>query len=108
MSTPVSALETGQPAFAASAALAKPSASRPETSPRTFRVMPVSLKPPLSLSGPSETSADTSSDSGVPPASAMFAESCIAKQAEWAAAMSSSGLVVPPASSAARFGKLTS
>lgn len=108
ISTPVSAFDTGQPALAASAAFAKPSASRPVTSPRTFSAIPVSLKPPLSLSGPSETSADTSSDSGVPPASATFAESCIAKQAECAAAMSSSGLVVPPASSAARFGKLTS
>ena len=32
----------------------------------------------------------------------------MAKQAEWAAAMSSSGLVVPSALSAARLGKLTS
>jgi hypothetical protein len=38
----------------------------------------------------------------------MACESCIAKHAECAAAMSSSGLVVPSASSAARFGKLTS
>ena len=45
---------------------------------------------------------------GVPPAWAMAADSCMAKQAECAAAMSSSGLVVPPASSAARLGKDTS
>src|SRR5690606_35383743 len=36
ISTPVSALLTGHPAFASSAALTKPSASRPSTSPRTF------------------------------------------------------------------------
>ena len=39
------------------------------------------------------------------PSTAISADSCMAKQAEWAAAMSSSGLVAPLASSAARFGK---
>ena len=56
ISTPVSALLTGQPALASWAAFSKPAASRPSTSPRTVSVMPVSWKPRAG-SGPSETSA---------------------------------------------------
>ena len=77
MSTPVSALLTGQPAFASAAALANCSASRPSTSPRTVSLMPVSRNPPAG-SGPSDTSACTSSACGVPPAWAISADNCIA------------------------------
>ena len=69
--------------------------------------MPVIMLPPAG-SGPNETSAVTSSAIGVPPASAITFESAIGKHAEWAAAMSSSGLVVPSAASAVRFGQETS
>ena len=77
MSTPVSALLTGQPALAAWAASRNCSAFRPSTSPRTVSLMPVSLKPPAG-SGPSDTSACTSSACGVPPACATSADSCMA------------------------------
>ena len=66
MSTPVSALLTGQPTFAAAAASANPAASSPSTSPDTVSVIPVSRKPPAG-SGPRVTSAWTSSVLGVPP-----------------------------------------
>jgi hypothetical protein len=69
--------------------------------------MPVIRNPPAG-SGPRVTCAPTSRDCPLPPASPSSAENCIAKQALCAAAMSSSGLVTPPASSAARRGKLTS
>jgi SDR family mycofactocin-dependent oxidoreductase len=77
MSTPVSALLTGQPALAACAASRNCSAVRPSTSPRTVSLMPVSLKPPAG-SGPSDTSACTSSACGVPPACPISADSCMA------------------------------
>ncbi len=77
MSTPVSALLTGQLAFASAATLANCSASKPSTSPRTVSLMPVSRNPPAG-SGPSDTSACTSSACGVPPAWAISADSCIA------------------------------
>ena len=77
MSTPVSALLTGQPSFAACAAWANCSAFKPSTSPRTVSLMPVSLKPPAG-SGPSDTSACTSSACGVPPAWPISADSCMA------------------------------
>ena len=54
--------------------------------------MPVRWKPPAG-SGPSETSAVTSRLCGVPPASAITFDSCMAKQDECAAAISSSGFV---------------
>ena len=53
------------------------SAFRPSTSPRTVSLMPVSLKPPAG-SGPSDTSACTSSACGVPPACPISADSCMA------------------------------
>jgi NTE family protein len=77
MSTPVSALLTGQPALASCATLANWASSRPSTSPRTVSLMPVSLNPPAG-SGPSDTSACTSSACGVPPAWPISADSCIA------------------------------
>jgi len=77
MFTPVSALLTGQPALAACAASRNCSAFRPSTSPRTVSLMPVSLKPPAG-SGPSDTSACTSSACGVPPACPISADSCMA------------------------------
>jgi SDR family mycofactocin-dependent oxidoreductase len=77
MSTPVSALLTGQPSLAACAAWANCSAFRPSTSPRTVSLMPVRRKPPAG-SGPSDTSACTSSACGVPPAWPTSADSCMA------------------------------
>src|SRR3954469_14828871 len=106
MSTPARALLTGQPTLAASAACWNPSASRPSTSPRTVSLIVVIARP-LS-SRPRVTSAVTSSACGVPPPLPISLDSDMAKHAAWAAAISSSGLVVPPASSAARWGKLTS
>src|SRR3954469_11766104 len=106
ISTAASALLTGQPTFAACAACWNASASRPSTSARTVSAMRVIASPPSCW--PSVTSALTSSDCGVPPALPISFDSDMAKHAECAAAMSSSGLVTPPASSAARFGKFTS
>src|SRR3954449_9335134 len=106
LSTAASALLTGQPALAAWAACWNASASRPSTSPRTVSLMPVIVGAPSFW--PSVTSAVTSSACGVPPAFAISLDRAMEKQAECAAAMSSSGLVTPPASSAARFGKFTS
>ena len=77
MSTPVSALLTGHPTFALSAAASNPALSRPSTSPPTVSVMPVNLKPPAG-SGPRLTSAITSSVLGVPPATSTSLDSDIA------------------------------
>ena len=77
ISTLASALLTGQPSFAACAAWANCSAFRPSTSPRTVSLMPVSLKPPAG-SGPSVTSACTSSACGVPPAWPISPDSAMA------------------------------
>jgi hypothetical protein len=105
-STPVSALLTGQPALAFCAASWNPAASRPSTSPRTVRTIRVMCGAP-SFS-PSVTAAVTSSACVVPPALPISLDSAMAKHDEWAAAISSSGLVVPSAFSAVRLGKLTS
>ena len=104
---PASALLTGQPAFASFAILAKSSALTPRADPLTVSLMPLIRNPPAG-SGPSVTSAVTSSDWSLPPAAPSSAENCMAKHPACAAAISSSGLVVPPASSAARLGKLIS
>jgi SDR family mycofactocin-dependent oxidoreductase len=77
MSTLASALLIGQPSFAACAAWANCSAFRPSTSPRTVSLIPVSLKPPAG-SGPSVTSACTSSACGVPPARPISPDSAMA------------------------------
>src|SRR5829696_7698424 len=108
MSTPVSALLTGQPALASCAAFSKPAASMPSTRPRTVSLMPVIMNPPRSLSGPKPTSAVTSRLCGVPPALAMTPENAMSKQEACAAAISSSGLVLPSAASEVRFGQETS
>jgi hypothetical protein len=84
--------------LAAWAAFSKPSASRPVTSPRTVSAILV-MAP-----APRVTSAVTSRDSVVPPALPISLDRAMEKHDECAAAMSSSGLVVPPASSAVRFG----
>ena len=68
----------------------------------------VAVTETLAGSGRRVTSALTSSATGVPPAAAITPDSCMAKQEECAAAMSSSGLVVPSAFSAVRLGKDTS
>ena len=67
----------------------------PSTVPRT--VSRISVMP---VPGTKSTSAEVSSDVGGVPALASPLESAIEKQAEWAAAISSSGLVLPFASSA--------
>src|SRR5204862_333392 len=64
MSTAASALLTGQPSLASWAAFANPASSRPSTSARTVSLIPVIMKPPAG-SGPSVTSARTSSAWGV-------------------------------------------
>ena len=91
---PVSAWLTGQPALAASAAATKSSLLIPSTTPRTVSLMPV-----MPVPGVNSTSAVVSSDVGGVPALASPFENAIEKHAECAAAMSSSGLVLPLGSS---------
>src|SRR5918994_4113961 len=88
---PSSALLTGQPSCACSTALWKSSASMPGTLPRISR----STLATLTLSTSNVHTALISSRSGGVPPSARTLESAIAKHAPWAAAMSSSGLVLP-------------
>ena len=102
MVVPVSALLTGQPSLAASAALTKSSLLMPSTTPRTVSLMPV-----MPVPGVNSTSALVSSDVGAEPAWASPLERAIEKHEECAAAISSSGLVLPLASSA-RLGQDTS
>src|SRR5918911_822271 len=99
---PFSADETGQFSFASSAAWRKPSSSRPGTEPVT-----VSADFVIPVPGTKVTVADVSSRSGAWPSFASPFERAIAKHAAWAAAISSSGLVLPCASSA-RFAQSTS
>ena len=100
--TPASAFDTGQPTFAPSAASTNPASSTPGTVPTTDSAIFVIPSP-----GTKVTVAVVSSCSaGVPPF-ASPSESAIEKHAEWAAAMSSSGLVFPFGSSA-REAQLTS
>src|SRR5688500_6815089 len=94
MSTAARAWLTGQPALACSAAATKSSSLIPWTAPRTLSricVMPVP--------GTKSTSADVSRLVGGVPALARPLENAMEKHAEWAAAISSSGLVLPLASS---------
>ncbi len=78
MSTPVRAFETGQVAFASSAALRKAASSMPETSPLTVRVMPVSLKAAVVLvRAERDVGLDVEGLDGAP-ASPRIAENCIA------------------------------
>src|SRR5690606_26029910 len=92
---PERALLTGQPALAFSAAWANSSAEIPGTSPRTRSTMPVIPSP-----GWKVTSAVVSSDRGGVPAWARPWARAMEKHEEWAAAISSSGLVLPPGCSA--------
>jgi REP element-mobilizing transposase RayT len=101
--TPASACETGQPCFAASAALRKPSASRPGTLPRTESAIFV-----IPVPGTKVTAAEVRSSSGGLPAFARPPESAIEKHEACAAAINSSGLVFPPDASSERAGQLTS
>ena len=92
--TPASALETGQFSFAASAAARKPSSSIPGTSPSTSSAIRTIPSP-----GWNVTVADVfSSSGGLPPFASPLA-SAIEKHDACAAAISSSGLVLPPDSS---------
>src|SRR5918997_292311 len=100
-----SALLTGQPALAAWAACSNPAESRPSTSPLTLSLLEVIVAP---LDRSRVTSAVTWRERGVPPALAISFERAIEKHEECAAAMSSSGLVVPPAASDVRLGQETS
>ena len=93
--TPASAFETGQPTFAPSAAATKAASSIPGTLPRTVTAILV-----MPVPGTNVTVEDVSSWSAGVPARASASESAIEKQAECAAAMSSSGLVFPSGSSA--------
>ena len=91
---PARAWLTGQPALASSAAATKSSSLMPSTMPRTVSriwVMPVP--------GTKSTSAEVSSAVGGVPALARPLENAIEKHAECAAAISSSGLVLPFGSS---------
>ena len=101
--TAASAFETGQFTFAPSAASRKPSASIPGTVPRTasaIRVIPVP--------GTNVTAAEVSSRVGGVPAFASPPASAIEKHDACAAAISSSGLVLPPDASSVRAAQLTS
>jgi hypothetical protein len=102
MVVPVSAWDTGQFVLASWAAASNASASIPGTTPRTESLIPVMPAP-----GWKVTSARVSMLVGGVPAVARPRDSDMEKQVEWAAAISSSGLVLPLACSA-RAGQLTS
>src|SRR5688572_17621368 len=85
---PLSAAETGQPVLAPSARRAKSSADRPGTTALTFRCDPV-----IPVPGMNVTEAVVSTLSGGVPLSASALDSAMLKHEEWAAAMSSSGVV---------------
>ncbi len=93
--TDASAWLTGQLTFASSAAATKSSLLMPSTLPRTFSRISV-----IPVPGTKSTSAEVSSEVGGVPALASPLENAIEKHAECAAAISSSGLVLPFASSA--------
>ena len=101
--TPASAFETGQFAFAVSAAARNASSSSPGTEPRASRAILV-----IPVPGTNVTVADVLSRSGGAPPCASPWESAIEKHAACAAAISSSGLVLPPAAASERAGQLTS
>ena len=90
---PFSAAETGQFSFASSAAATNDSSVIPGTTPVTSSADVVIPSP-----GTNVTVAETSSRSGGVPAFAKRAENAIEKQDACAAAISSSGLVIPPSS----------
>src|SRR5919201_401548 len=95
MSTlPFNAWDTGQFSLAFSPARRKPSSSRPGTRPRTRSAISV-----IPVPGTNVDSAETCSRSGTWPACASPWDSAIEKHAACAAAISSSGLVVPPEAS---------
>src|SRR5215470_2050793 len=95
MVVPVSALLTGQFFLASSAAAANSAAVMPGTTPCT-----VSRIPLMPSGSPNVTSAEVVMLVGGCPASDSPCDSAIEKQPEWAAAMSSSGLVRPLGASA--------
>ena len=100
--TALSAWLTGQPSLAAFAIFAKPALSRPATSPLTWRRIAVIPTP-----GWKSTSADVRNCVGGVPALVNSCDSAMEKQEACAAAINSSGLVVPFGSSL-RDGQLTS
>src|SRR5882724_10254467 len=87
--------EIGQPAFAFPAISLNLASAIPGILADRFRCEAVTVQP---VGGTLSrlTSAVTSIRSGVKPASPSAAESAMAKQPEWAAAISSSGLVPAP------------
>src|SRR5439155_7781987 len=100
--TAASAFETGQFSFAVWAACVKPSSAIPGTLPSTVSAIFVMPSP-----GWKVTVADVFSSSGGFPACARACESAIEKHDACAAAISSSGLVLPPVSSSERAAQLT-
>ncbi|EFE65988.1 conserved hypothetical protein [Streptomyces viridosporus ATCC 14672] len=92
---PFRAWLTGQLTLASSAAAWKAASSAPGTVPSTVRWMPVMPSP-----GTKVTSAEVVRRVGGVPALSRMLEKAIEKQLECAAAISSSGLVLPLASSA--------
>jgi hypothetical protein len=101
--TAASACETGQFTFASSAAAWNAAASRPGTDPRAVNAIFV-----IPVPGTNVTVAEVWSCSGAAPAFASTFANAIEKQAAWAAAISSSGLVLPPEASSVRADQLTS
>src|SRR5205085_11515807 len=89
--TEASAFETGQVSFASCAACRNASSSMPGTLPSTVSAIFVMPWP-----GWNVTVAEVCSSSGGVPAFARPLVNAIEKQAAWAAAISSSGLVLPP------------
>ena len=96
ISTDCTALETGQFRLASSALFAKVSASMPRTDPSVARSIREIAKPPGT--GPKCTFAVVWIFAEVWPPSASVADKAMEKQAAWAAAISSSGLVPVPSS----------
>ena len=101
--TPASACDTGQPAFAASAASPNAAASIPGTTARIVSALFV-----IPVPGTNVTVAEVESRSGGLPARASAPASAIEKHDACAAAISSSGLVLPPDASSERAAQLTS
>ena len=90
--------ETGQPTLASAAIFWNSSSLMPGTLAFRVRWLPVMPVPGLNV-----TSALVCTSSGVWPAWASAWLNAIEKQAEWAAAISSSGLVLPSAASVRAF-----
>src|SRR5919206_439479 len=105
MSTAPRAFDTGQPSFASRAACSNAASSIPSTSPRTVSRIDVIRKPPSAWSR--VQTASVSSRVGACPAWARPFARAIDTHVACAAAISSSGLVLPPESGSKREAKVT-